>query len=116
MAEQVIIFDTTLRDGEQSPGISLNAQGEKLEIARQLERLGVDIIEAGFATASPGEVKGIGALVAKHVRSCTGICVAQPHGQQADIDGGGRRSRRLSEPRIHVFIATPRPTWSTSCG
>ena len=67
--DRIIIFDTTLRDGEQSPGISLNAQ-EKLEIARQLERLGVDIIEAGFAVSSPGEVEGIG-LVAKHVRGCT---------------------------------------------
>ena len=57
--DYVKIFDTTLRDGEQSPGISLNAQ-EKLEIARQLERLGVDIIEAGFAVSSPGEVEGIG--------------------------------------------------------
>ena len=63
--QYVRIFDTTLRDGEQSPGISLNAQ-EKLEIARQLERLGVDIIEAGFAISSPGEVEGIG-LVAKQI-------------------------------------------------
>jgi len=56
--DAVRIFDTTLRDGEQSPGIALNA-GEKVEIARQLERLGVDIIEAGFAISSPGEIEGI---------------------------------------------------------
>ena len=55
--DRVIIFDTTLRDGEQSPGISLNT-GEKLEIAHQLARLGVDVIEAGFPIASPGEAIG----------------------------------------------------------
>ena len=59
--DTVRIFDTTLRDGEQSPGIALNA-GEKVEIARQLERLGVDVIEAGFAISSPGEVEGIQAV------------------------------------------------------
>src|SRR5947199_5316998 len=66
MAERVIIFDTTLRDGEQSPGISLDV-GEKLEIAEQLARLGVDVIEAGFPVASQGDfeaVQAIGAAVA----------------------------------------------------
>lgn len=98
----VKIFDTTLRDGEQSPGISLNAQ-EKLEIARQLERLGVDIIEAGFAIASPGEVKGIG-LVAQHVRSCTIASLNRT--QQADIDASWEALKDAESPRFHVFIAT----------
>lgn len=58
MARQVKIFDTTLRDGEQSPGCSMNLQ-EKLQVAKQLERLHVDIIEAGFAIASPGDFKAV---------------------------------------------------------
>ncbi|MFM7245983.1 MAG: 2-isopropylmalate synthase [Actinomycetota bacterium] len=98
----VRIFDTTLRDGEQSPGISLNAQ-EKLEIARQLERLGVDIIEAGFAISSPGEVEGIG-LVAKHVRGCTIASLNRT--QQADIDASWEALKHAERPRFHVFIAT----------
>ena len=91
--QYVRIFDTTLRDGEQSPGISLNAQ-EKLEIARQLERLGVDIIEAGFAISSPGEVEGIG-LVAKHVRSCAIASLNRT--QKADI----RSEEHTSELQSH---------------
>jgi len=98
----VKIFDTTLRDGEQSPGISLNPQ-EKLEIARQLERLNVDIIEAGFAISSPGEVEGIG-LVAKHVRSCTIASLNRT--QQADIDASWEALKNAESPRFHVFIAT----------
>ncbi len=100
--DYVRIFDTTLRDGEQSPGISLNAQ-EKLEIARQLERLGVDIIEAGFAISSPGEIEGIG-LVAKHVRSCTIASLNRT--QQADIDASWEALKGAERPRFHVFIAT----------
>jgi len=98
----VRIFDTTLRDGEQSPGISLNAQ-EKLEIARQLERLGVDIIEAGFAISSPGEIEGIG-LVAKHVRGCTIASLNRT--QKADIDASWEALQQAERPRFHVFIAT----------
>src|SRR6185503_10533095 len=60
-ADRVLIFDTTLRDGEQSPGISLNKQ-EKLEIAHQLARLGVDVIEAGFPIASPGDFEAVEAI------------------------------------------------------
>ena len=59
--DRVVIFDTTLRDGEQSPGISLNT-GEKLEIAHQLARLGVDVIEAGFPIASPGDFEAVRAI------------------------------------------------------
>ena len=99
---RVIIFDTTLRDGEQSPGISLNAQ-EKLEIARQLERLGVDVIEAGFAISSPGEVEGIG-LVAEHVRGCTIASLNRT--QKADIDASWEALKKAERPRFHVFIAT----------
>ena len=60
-SDQVVIFDTTLRDGEQSPGISLNT-AEKLEIAHQLARLGVDVIEAGFPITSPGDAKAVSAI------------------------------------------------------
>ena len=69
MAAKIKIFDTTLRDGEQSPGCSMNIQ-EKLEMAKQLERLRVDIIEAGFAIASPGDLLAI-QIVSKKVRECT---------------------------------------------
>jgi 2-isopropylmalate synthase len=100
--DHVKIFDTTLRDGEQSPGISL-APPEKLEIARQLERLGVDVIEAGFAISSPGEVAGI-SLVAEHVRGCTIASLARTHA--ADIDAAAEALKGAESPRIHVFIAT----------
>ena len=66
--DNVVIFDTTLRDGEQSPGISLDV-GEKLEIAEQLARLGVDVIEAGFPIASHGDLEGVRA-VAREIRGC----------------------------------------------
>lgn len=66
MADKVLIFDTSLRDGEQSPGVAFNIN-DKLEIARQLQRLGVDIIEAGFPASSPGDFEAVKA-VAKEVR------------------------------------------------
>jgi 2-isopropylmalate synthase len=99
---QVRIFDTTLRDGEQSPGISLGPR-EKLEIARQLERLGVDVIEAGFAVSSPAEAEAI-ALVAREVRDCTvaSLCRAD----RGDIDASAAALREAVAPRLHVFIAT----------
>src|ERR1700747_3041808 len=99
---RVLIFDTTLRDGEQSPGISLNTQ-EKLEIAQQLARLGVDVIEAGFPIASPGDfeaVKGIGQKVEGPV-----ICgLVRPH--KADIDAAWGAVQYAERPRIHTFIST----------
>ena len=99
--DAVRIFDTTLRDGEQSPGIALNA-GEKVEIARQLERLGVDIIEAGFAISSPGEVEGI-----REVGSAVGCVVASlARTNDEDIDAAIESLQGVNTPRIHTFIAT----------
>jgi 2-isopropylmalate synthase len=99
--DTVRIFDTTLRDGEQSPGIALNA-GEKVEIARQLERLGVDIIEAGFAISSPGEVEGIRAV--SNAVDCTVASLARTNDE--DIDAAIESLRDARNPRIHTFIAT----------
>ncbi len=99
---RVLIFDTTLRDGEQSPGISLNAT-EKLEIAQQLARLGVDIIEAGFPISSPGDfeaVQGIARTVEGPV-----IC-ALARTQFADIDAAWNAVCDSERPRIHTFIST----------
>ncbi|MBW1645261.1 MAG: 2-isopropylmalate synthase [Deltaproteobacteria bacterium] len=96
------IFDTTLRDGEQSPGASMNIE-EKLMVARQLERLGVDIIEAGFPIASEGDFAAV-KLVAKEIRGCeiTGLARAN----QGDIDRAWEALRAGENPRLHVFIAT----------
>ncbi len=99
--DTVRIFDTTLRDGEQSPGIALNA-GEKVEIARQLERLGVNVIEAGFAISSPGEIEGIRA-VGKAVE-CVVASLARCNDE--DIDAAIDSLHGVNTPRIHTFIAT----------
>ena len=99
--DTVRIFDTTLRDGEQSPGIALNAH-EKIEIARQLERLGVDIIEAGFAISSPGEVEGIRAV--SQAVECTVASLARTNLE--DVDACIEALQDAKNPRIHVFIAT----------
>ncbi|MEW4220422.1 2-isopropylmalate synthase [Rossellomorea marisflavi] len=96
------IFDTTLRDGEQSAGVNLNTL-EKIEVAKQLERLGVDIIEAGFPAASKGDfdaVKRIGETVKNS--SVTGLARAQ----QRDIDAVWGALKNTAEPRLHVFLAT----------
>ncbi len=101
-AQRVRIFDTTLRDGEQSPGISLNA-AEKLEIAEALARLGVDIIEAGFPIASPGDfaaVQGIARRVQGPV--ICGLARANP----GDIDRCWEAVRESERPRIHTFCST----------
>src|SRR5205807_10272204 len=82
MSDLVRIFDTTLRDGEQSPGATLNVD-EKLEIAQQLERLGVDVIEAGFPITSEGDFKAV-SLIARKIKSCTVAGLAR--GVEADID------------------------------
>lgn len=102
MDDTVRIFDTTLRDGEQSPGVSLNTE-EKLEIARQLERLGVDVIEAGFPIASKGDFEAVSAI-AREVRkpSICGLCRAV----KGDIDRAWEALKGAARPRIHVFIAT----------
>jgi 2-isopropylmalate synthase len=100
--DRVKIFDTTLRDGEQSPGISLNKQ-EKLEIAQQLARLGVDIIEAGFPIASPGDFEAVQAI-AREVHGPV-ICGLARTGFQ-DIDAAWNAVKDSERPRIHTFIST----------
>ncbi len=102
MAERVLIFDTTLRDGEQSPGVALNTD-DKLEIAHQLERLGVDYIEAGFPHSSPGDLEAVTAI-AKEVRGCAiaGLARANP----ADIDACWEAVQYAAHPRIHVFLSS----------
>ncbi|MDQ1397271.1 MAG: 2-isopropylmalate synthase [Acidimicrobiaceae bacterium] len=102
MAERVIIFDTTLRDGEQSPGISLDV-GEKLEIAEQLARLGVDYIEAGFPVASLGDFEAVQAIA----RTVGGPVIAGlSRTQLADVDRCWEALRDADRARIHVFIST----------
>src|SRR5437867_4751948 len=100
--DRVFIFDTTLRDGEQSPGISLNVQ-EKLEIAHQLARLGVDIIEAGFPITSPGDAAAVEAI-AKAVEGPVICGLART--SALDIDAAWNSVKFSERPRIHTFIAT----------
>jgi 2-isopropylmalate synthase len=99
---RIYLFDTTLRDGEQSPGVSLNVE-EKLEIAQQLARLGVDVIEAGFPIASPGDFAAVEAI-ARQVRGpiIAGLCRAT----RQDIDRTWEAIREAESPRIHTFLAT----------
>ncbi len=96
------IFDTTLRDGEQAPGFSMN-QAEKLEVARALDALGVDVIEAGFAIASPGDFDSI-QQIARAVRRP--IIASLSRAVERDIDTSWEAVRGAERPRIHVFIAT----------
>src|SRR5262249_47120852 len=98
----VWIFDTTLRDGEQSPGATMNVE-EKVVIARQLEKLGVDVIEAGFAVSSPGDFDSV-ARVAQAVSKPIVLSLART--KQADIDAAVRSVEGAKRPGIHVFIAT----------
>src|SRR3954454_14813586 len=100
--DRVRIFDTTLRDGEQSPGISLNRH-EKVEIASQLARLGVDIIEAGFPITSPCDFDAVPAI-ARQVEGPV-ICGLARTSKQ-DIDAAWNAIRDSERPRIHTFIAT----------
>ncbi len=101
-ADRVIIFDTTLRDGEQSPGISLD-EGEKLEIAEQLARLGVDVIEAGFPIASQGDFESVQAIA----RSITGpVICGLSRTALGDVDRCWEAIEPAARSRIHVFIAT----------
>lgn len=102
MSDKVYIFDTTLRDGEQSAGISFTTQ-EKVEIAKQLERLGVDIIEAGFPCSTPGDMEAVSA-VAKEVRNSS-IC-ALARAVPADVDTAWESIKEAADPRIHIFINT----------
>src|SRR3954465_4144843 len=100
--DRVIIFDTTLRDGEQSPGISLNA-AEKLEIAQQLARLGGDVIEAGVPIASPGGLGAVGAI-AREVHGPVIAGLARAHA--ADIERAAEAVREAERPRVHTFTST----------
>lgn len=99
--DRVIIFDTTLRDGEQAAGGTLNTQ-EKLEIARQLERLRVDVIEAGFPASSPGDLEAV-KLIAREVRTPVICGLARAHPD--DIDRAWEAVKEAAEPRIHVFLS-----------
>src|SRR6516225_8693590 len=100
--DQVFIFDTTLRDGEQSPGASM-VLAEKLEVAHALKELGVDIIEAGFPIASPGDFESVQAI-ARQVEGPVICGLARCH--PADIDRAGEAVKDSARPRIHVFLAT----------
>ncbi|MDO5548012.1 MAG: 2-isopropylmalate synthase [Eubacteriales bacterium] len=102
MSKMIKIFDTTLRDGEQSPGCSMNLT-EKIEVARQLEALGVDIIEAGFAIASPGDAAAI-AAIANTIKNSTVCSLART--MEKDIDAAYNAIKDAVDPRIHTFIAT----------
>jgi 2-isopropylmalate synthase len=100
--KRIRIFDTTLRDGEQSPGCSMNL-AEKLVLARQLAKLGVDVIEAGFAIASEGDFEAVKAIAAE----LEGVSVASlARTSQADVEKAARALERARRPRIHTFIAT----------
>lgn len=102
MTDNVFIFDTTLRDGEQSPGASMNA-AEKLRLARQLERLGVDAIEAGFPAASPGDFEAV-KLIAGKISQVEVTALARAN--KEDIDRAWDAIKDARYPRIHTFIAT----------
>jgi len=99
--DRVIIFDTTLRDGEQAAGGTLNIQ-EKLEVAKQLEKLGVDVIEAGFPFSSPGDSEAV-KLIAKEVR--TPVICALARARVDDIDQAWEAVKKAKHPRIHVFLS-----------
>ncbi|MBI2541050.1 MAG: 2-isopropylmalate synthase, partial [Deltaproteobacteria bacterium] len=108
MSEKVIedntvrIFDTTLRDGEQSPGASMNVE-EKVIIARQLEKLGVDVIEAGFAASSEGDFESV-ERVSKEVKRPMVVSLARS--QEGDIKRALKAVEHARHPGIHIFIAT----------
>ena len=99
--DRVIIFDTTLRDGEQAAGGTLNIQ-EKLEIARQLEKMGVDVIEAGFPISSPGDFEAV-KLIAKEIRTPVICGLARAHPD--DIDRAWEAVKEAKNPRIHIFLS-----------
>jgi 2-isopropylmalate synthase len=101
-ARRITIFDTTLRDGEQSPGIALQPH-EKAEIATQLDRLGVDVVEAGFSVSSPGDFEGVRAVAAA-VERPTVASLART--RKEDIDAAAESLADARRSRIHVFIAT----------
>ena len=100
--EKVLIFDTTLRDGEQTAGAGMTSQ-EKLELARQLERLGVDAIEAGFAASSPGDLEAV-SMIAREVRGSIIASLARANAN--DVDKAWEALKEAAHPRIHVFLSS----------
>ncbi|HXK62334.1 MAG TPA: 2-isopropylmalate synthase [Acidobacteriota bacterium] len=102
MSDKIIIFDTTLRDGEQSPGCSMNLE-EKLKMARQLERLNVDVIEAGFPIASEGDFEAVKAIA---VQIRKPVIAALARANRLDIERAWEAIKQARRPRIHTFIAT----------
>lgn len=102
MSERVLIFDTTLRDGEQSPGATMNRQ-EKLQIARQLEKLGVDIIEAGFPASSGDERRAV-SMIASEIKQCRIVGLARSVAE--DVETAWKAVEGAALPGIHTFIAT----------
>ena len=99
---RITIFDTTLRDGEQSPGCSMNVE-EKLRLARQLDRLGVDVIEAGFPISSEGDFQAVRAIAASVRRP---VIAGLARAKHEDIERAWQALRHAAHPRIHVFLAT----------
>ncbi|MCD7845437.1 MAG: 2-isopropylmalate synthase [Oscillospiraceae bacterium] len=100
--DKIVIFDTTLRDGEQSPGCSMSLK-EKIEVAKCLEKLHVDVIEAGFAISSPGDFESV-STIASTVKDCTVASLARA--SVLDIDTAWDAVKHAADPRIHLFIAT----------
>ena len=100
--DEIIVFDTTLRDGEQSPGASMNT-AEKLEVARALDLLGVDVIEAGFPVSSPDDWKAVNEIAKMLARPV--IC-GLARCTKGDIEAAASALKPAKRPRIHVFLAT----------
>src|SRR5260370_1528266 len=100
--DSVRIFDTTLRDGEQSPGFSMNT-AEKIRMARQLAKLGVDVIEAGFPIASRGDLEAV-RLVAQEVRDVPVAALARA--KKEDVSAAIEALEPAAAPRLHIFLAT----------
>ena len=100
--EKIFIFDTTLRDGEQAPGAALTSE-QKLEVAYQLEHLGVDIIEAGFPIASPDDFKAVSSI-ARNIKKSQTCALARC--LKKDIEAAHNSLKKAKRPRIHIFLAT----------
>ncbi|MEG0629001.1 MAG: 2-isopropylmalate synthase, partial [Enterococcus sp.] len=99
---KIQFFDTTLRDGEQTPGVNFNVK-EKIQIALQLEKWGVDVIEAGFPVASPGDFEAV-QHIARRIKKMTVTGLARC--QKKDIDRAYDALKEAADPQIHVFLAT----------
>src|SRR5215469_1015095 len=100
--DRVQFFDTTLRDGEQSPGFSMNRE-EKLKLAHAIEEMGVDVLEAGFPIASPGDLEGTRAVAAE-IKGCRVAALARA--RQVDVDAALKGLEPAAKPRLHLFLAT----------